>query len=86
MAKSCLLYTKCDFWGCPVPGQKLDSMMLVDPFQLRGSHDSVKEPPCLLYTGTRGGLLADLPTSTAWVLPLQLPFMLVELVCVSWEH
>lgn len=31
-----------DFWGCPVQGQELDLVILVDPFQLRIVYDSTK--------------------------------------------
>lgn len=31
------------FFGCPVQGQVLDSMILMDPFQLSIFYDSVKE-------------------------------------------
>lgn len=31
----------CEFWGCPVQGQELDSVILVALFQLRVFHDSM---------------------------------------------
>lgn len=43
--------TCCDSWSCPVQSQKLDSMMLVGPFQIRIFHDSmttrIDNPECI---------------------------------------
>lgn len=36
--------TQCDFLGCPVQGQELDSRTLVAPFQLRKFYDSIIIP------------------------------------------
>lgn len=33
--------TWCGSWGCPVQGQELNLVILVGPFQLRISYDSI---------------------------------------------